>query len=337
MSRLKKSLIIGGILFSLAIIIYLSVYTRMSTINSPTVLDYDPFWFFRHAKEIVENGYKVPKWDLLSYFPPGRPYESFQGWPYTIAIMYKILSSIIPTITLTKVAIISPLILAALTPIPALKRGAISFSESVLQTRFRRRVLASWLLEQQLKSVSVLFINNSWGGESQRRVRVVLCQGRGTVITVQACMEGDRDFRSHLPKLATQETQAIVAFTYGKEGGPFLRQARGTGIKLPFYGGDVWGSPELIEPAGPAADGVYLTFPEEPTGKLYDEFVTKYRQRFAKDPDIYASYAYDLTNILARQLSVPERAPANRFAITCCRCPLTTASQVPLSLTRGEM
>jgi len=123
MSRLKKSLIIGGILFSLAIIIYLSVYTRMSTINSPTVLDYDPFWFFRHAKEIVENGYKVPKWDILSYYPPGRPYESFQGWPYTIAIMYKILSSIIPTITLTKVAIISPLILAALTPIPAFFLG----------------------------------------------------------------------------------------------------------------------------------------------------------------------------------------------------------------------
>jgi dolichyl-diphosphooligosaccharide--protein glycosyltransferase len=119
MSRLKKLLIIGGILFSLAIIICLSVYTRMSTINSPTVLDYDPFWFFRHAKEIVENSYKVPKWDLLSYYPPGRPYESFQGWPYTIAIMYKILSSIIPTISLIKVAIISPLIVAALIPIPA--------------------------------------------------------------------------------------------------------------------------------------------------------------------------------------------------------------------------
>lgn len=121
----KKLLGIGLVLAGLAAIIYLSVYTRMSTINSPTVLDYDPFWFFRHAKEIVENGYKVPKWDTLSYYPPGRPYEPFQGWPYTIAIMYKILSSIISTITLTKVAIISPLIVAALTPIPAFFLGRL--------------------------------------------------------------------------------------------------------------------------------------------------------------------------------------------------------------------
>ncbi len=120
----KKLLGIGLVLAGLAAIIYLSVYTRMSTINSPTVLDYDPFWFFRHAKEIIENGYSVPKWDILSYYPPGRPYDHFQGWPYTIAVMYKIFNYF-TTISLTKVAIISPLVLAALTPIPAFFLGRL--------------------------------------------------------------------------------------------------------------------------------------------------------------------------------------------------------------------
>jgi len=60
----KDLLKLGLYAAGLAIIIYLAIQTRMSTYNTPTVLDYDPFWFYRHAEAIVNNGYKVPQWDL---------------------------------------------------------------------------------------------------------------------------------------------------------------------------------------------------------------------------------------------------------------------------------
>jgi asparagine N-glycosylation enzyme membrane subunit Stt3 len=109
----------------LFVIILLSVYVRLGTINSPTVLDYDPFWFYRYAEDIIKNGFQIPKWDILSFYPPGRPTEPFQGWPYTIAVFYKILNSLFSGMTLTKVAILSPVIMVALIPIPAYFLGKI--------------------------------------------------------------------------------------------------------------------------------------------------------------------------------------------------------------------
>jgi asparagine N-glycosylation enzyme membrane subunit Stt3 len=108
----------------LLFIIFLSVYVRLSTINSPTVLDYDPFWFYRYAEAILKNNFKMPKWDILSFYPPGRPTEPFQGWPYTIAIFYKILN-FFSGMDFTRAAILSPLIMVALIPIPAFFLGKI--------------------------------------------------------------------------------------------------------------------------------------------------------------------------------------------------------------------
>jgi asparagine N-glycosylation enzyme membrane subunit Stt3 len=111
--------------FVLLLIIFLSVYVRLGTLNSPTVLDYDPFWFYRYAEDILKNGFMMPKWDILSFYPPGRPTEPFQGWPYTIAIFYKILNFFFKGITLTKAAILAPVIMVALVPIPAYFLGKI--------------------------------------------------------------------------------------------------------------------------------------------------------------------------------------------------------------------
>lgn len=114
-----------GIFVTLSAIIaimYLAVYVRSGTLGAPTVLDYDPWWFYRHAKELLENGLQVPEWDELSYFPPGRPYEAFQGWAYIIAIFYKILEPLLG-FTLTEAAKWSTLIMAAITVIPAFLLG----------------------------------------------------------------------------------------------------------------------------------------------------------------------------------------------------------------------
>jgi asparagine N-glycosylation enzyme membrane subunit Stt3 len=75
-------------LIFLAIIFSFAVFVRWSTSNFDYILDYDPWWFFRYAQELVQNNLIPPKWDILSYFPPGRPVDFYLGWSYTIAIFY---------------------------------------------------------------------------------------------------------------------------------------------------------------------------------------------------------------------------------------------------------
>jgi dolichyl-diphosphooligosaccharide--protein glycosyltransferase len=77
-------------LIFLVAIFYFAVLVRWSTANFDYILDYDPWWFFRYAQELVQNNLIPPKWDILSYFPPGRPINFYLGWSYTIAIFYLI-------------------------------------------------------------------------------------------------------------------------------------------------------------------------------------------------------------------------------------------------------
>jgi len=125
-SKFSKKQILSAAFVILVLlgISFLGVYVRSSTLSSPTVLDYDPWWFYRHAKEIVENDYKVPDWDTLSYYPPGRPYSLQQGWSFTIALMYKFASAF-ADVDLMQIAKWSPLIMVALIPMPAFLLGRL--------------------------------------------------------------------------------------------------------------------------------------------------------------------------------------------------------------------
>ncbi|MEM5830344.1 MAG: hypothetical protein QXL82_02440, partial [Candidatus Aenigmatarchaeota archaeon] len=76
----------------LLLIIYLAFFVRLKTAYTDIPLDYDPWWFYRHAKEIVElwdkeHRFVLSAWDILSYFPPGRPIY-YDGYSYTIALSY---------------------------------------------------------------------------------------------------------------------------------------------------------------------------------------------------------------------------------------------------------
>lgn len=116
------------VIFLILIIAYLGVWTRLSSINSPTVLDYDPWWFYRYAQMILDNNLKLPSWDLQSYSLTGRTISLFHGWEYTIILFYYIIN-FFSSLSFMKVAIISPLIMVALTTIPAYFLGKLLTNE----------------------------------------------------------------------------------------------------------------------------------------------------------------------------------------------------------------
>jgi len=113
--QMERTLIV---LISLGIIAYLCILLRSGTLDSPTVLDYDPWWFYRYAEDILENGLKVPVWDDLSYYPPGRPVEQFQGWPVTMAVLYTV-ARIFSTVTFVEFAKWSPILMTLFAIPPA--------------------------------------------------------------------------------------------------------------------------------------------------------------------------------------------------------------------------
>jgi len=101
---------------------YFAAWTRTPTLGTKVILDYDPWWQYRYAKDILDSNFNPPKWDLLSFFPPGRP-EGINGWHYTMVFFYKFLSLFIPTMTFMETAKLAPVIMVGLGIIPAFLLG----------------------------------------------------------------------------------------------------------------------------------------------------------------------------------------------------------------------
>jgi len=101
----------------LLLIVYIGFNIR--SINVPDIVaDYDPWWYYRHSVTVLKYWFDMPKWDILSFYPPGRPYEVHLGVEYTLVIFYKIISNFVE-MTFMQFFIIAPAIISGLSAIPA--------------------------------------------------------------------------------------------------------------------------------------------------------------------------------------------------------------------------
>ncbi len=204
--RFSKKQVLSAALVILALLgaSFLGVYIRSSTLSSPTVLDYDPWWFYRHAKEIVENDYKIPDWDTLSYYPPGRPYSLQQGWPYTIALMYKFASAF-ADVELMQIAKWSPLIMVALIPVPAFLLGRLISNN------------LGGLIAALLSVLAPTFIGVSMGGYSDSDVVTVFYMFLSVLTIVTAIKYAKNKFLA-IPLYALSAV-SVLLFTFNWSAG----------------------------------------------------------------------------------------------------------------------
>ena len=110
-------------------IVYLGIHVRLSTLSSPIMLDYDPWWYYRHTEYLLDHDFQQPSWDILSYFPPGRPIVDPFGWQYMVGLSYKIFSMFF-SMDFMRFAMWSPAIMAGLIAIPAY------FTEKIITNRW---------------------------------------------------------------------------------------------------------------------------------------------------------------------------------------------------------
>ncbi|MGH9878199.1 MAG: STT3 domain-containing protein, partial [Nitrososphaerales archaeon] len=105
--------------FILAGIIFAAIGLRWISADFQGLLGADSWWFYRHAEEIYNNNFEPPKWDVLSYSPPGRPAFYYIGWSYTIAIFYAITQPFLSGMTLMQFSGLFTPVFASLAAIPA--------------------------------------------------------------------------------------------------------------------------------------------------------------------------------------------------------------------------
>jgi branched-chain amino acid transport system substrate-binding protein len=105
---------------------------------------------------------------------------------------------------------------------------------------------------------------------------------------------GDSDFTAVLTKLKRVNPDVIYMGVYQPEGSKMIQQARKLGMTQNFLSEDAVYHPKFLEVAGPAAEGVYLTFAKAPDTPEREQFIKTYKAMWkANAVGSYAYYAYD--------------------------------------------
>ncbi len=107
---------------------------------------------------------------------------------------------------------------------------------------------------------------------------------------------GDQDFTAQLTSLKESGAEAIFAPGNFTESALIMKQAKELGIDLPILGGDTWETPEVLDIAGEAAEGVVFSTFFDANAKLTDtttEFLDAYKEEYGKEPAAVTALAYD--------------------------------------------
>ncbi|USK59291.1 ABC transporter substrate-binding protein [Peribacillus asahii] len=135
------------------------------------------------------------------------------------------------------------------------------------------------------------------------------------VVTTQTFQKGQSDYNAQLTKIKSLKPDLILASALYNEGAVIMDQARKLGITIPFVGGNGFNSPEVINIAGKAADGLIVATPwfAEKEDPKVQEFIKAYEAEYGKKPDQFAAQAYDALYIYAEALKNAGEADRDAF------------------------
>jgi branched-chain amino acid transport system substrate-binding protein len=127
-------------------------------------------------------------------------------------------------------------------------------------------------------------------------------------------LPGAKSFETQVARIKAAEPDAVVLWGEPEDAGRAAAALREGGVTVPLYGPERLFGPAFLAAAGPAAEGMTITFPFDPTrtDEAWTGFVERFRKRYATAPEAFAAYAYDGTRIL---LDAIRTAGPNRFRI----------------------
>lgn len=111
---------------------------------------------------------------------------------------------------------------------------------------------------------------------------------------------GQTDFSEHLSLIDGSRVEAVVIWGAPEEAAWFIRQMRSTGMKQAVFGSGLLAVPEFLQATGLYSEGVTVARPydssrNEPQAVQFRE---KFAAKYAREPDLFAAYAYDGMRII---------------------------------------
>jgi branched-chain amino acid transport system substrate-binding protein len=154
--------------------------------------------------------------------------------------------------------------------------------------------------ELGLKRAALLRVNNRYGRFGVPKFRDAARRLGHPVVIEQKFMPGDTDYSRALKIIQDSHADSIVLWADEAQAAGILTQMRALGMKQRVFGSYRTLGPELLEQAGPAAEGFEAVFPYDParSDPRWLDYNRRFEERFHEKPEQFASLAYDAMNAL---------------------------------------
>lgn len=124
------------------------------------------------------------------------------------------------------------------------------------------------------------------------------------VVAMEVVNKGEQNFSSIVTSIKSKNPDFVYWTAYFADGGLLIKQLRQGGYTGHIVVGDGSNSPQLLEIAGQASEGVYVTTnPLVEYMPVAKEFIENYKAAYNQDPGPYSALAYDGIYLVADALA----------------------------------
>ncbi len=166
----------------------------------------------------------------------------------------------------------------------------------------------------KLKSVAVIYINNDWGMVTKDRFVKSAKQMNLKVTMEQPFFESEKDYNATLTKLRQSNPDGICIAAMYNEAALICRQIKKMGWKVKMLAPSSVFSDKMLELGGDAVEGLATNtfFALNDPDPNVQGFITEFRKRANRDPNLHAACAYDSLMLIANAI---KKAGFDRKAI----------------------
>ena len=136
---------------------------------------------------------------------------------------------------------------------------------------------------------------------------------------------GERDYSALISKLKQAGAQVLFLGGYHTEAGLIARQLKEQKSPIPIFGGDALVTDELWSIAGPAAEGMMMTFGPDPRNRAEAKPALEALRKSKFEPEGYTLYTYAAVQVLAEGVKhAGKGADASKIAAAIRQTPTET-------------
>jgi len=261
------------------------------------------------ALEEINNSYlKGLKIKIIYEDSPGEPMKAISAFNKLVEIdnVKFILGPLSSVETLAIAPIAERKKIIVMTPVssaPDITKAGDYIFRNCVSDVFEGTIAAKFVLrELNIKKAAILYVNNDYGIGIKKNFEGEFNSLGGIILKEESFNIEDNDFRTQLSKINSSNPGITILAGYAAEMAQILKQTHELGINIQYLSFSPFESPEILDIARKAAEGVYYVyqgFNVNDEEMMVKKFVDKYRSEYQENPDIFAALTYEALKIYA--------------------------------------